>query len=139
VDRILGGLLEQNIPSARVGSLKKIAKHILPFVISKRSGNDKSEGLDELQDMLDHDTLSDTEIAYVKSAMEDVRSGRAYQREQTLRTTRIVGATCASARFPILDLNVFPIIVLDEASQMTEPMSLFPVHRFQCQRLVCSY
>lgn len=139
MDRILLGLIGLNVSFARVGSLKKISKQILPYVISKRMDHEKCNALEELQDMLEHDVLSQEEVALVKSAMDDISSGRAQRREQALRTTRIVGTTCASARFPILDMNCFPIIILDEASQMTEPMSMFPLRRFQCQWLVCHF
>jgi superfamily I DNA and/or RNA helicase len=38
-----------------------------------------------------------------------------------LSKTRVVAATLAATEFPCLDDFIFPIIVLDEACQMTEP------------------
>jgi superfamily I DNA and/or RNA helicase len=47
-----------------------------------------------------------------------------------LQSSRVVGTTCAAACFPILQGLAFPIVVLDEASQMPEPTSATPLARF---------
>lgn len=44
MDRILQGLIEQQVPFIRVGSLKKIARNVLPYVLSARHGT-KEEGI----------------------------------------------------------------------------------------------
>ena len=44
--------------------------------------------------------------------------------------------TCSASTFQVLDNIAFPVILLDECSQMVEPLSLVPVARFHCQRLV---
>jgi hypothetical protein len=38
VDRILGGLMDAGVPFVRVGSLRKIARRVLPHVLSARHG-----------------------------------------------------------------------------------------------------
>eukprot|EP00698_Gefionella_okellyi_P025136 TRINITY_DN908_c0_g1_i13.p1 TRINITY_DN908_c0_g1~~TRINITY_DN908_c0_g1_i13.p1 ORF type:complete len:1112 (-),score=206.45 TRINITY_DN908_c0_g1_i13:2216-5551(-) len=136
VDRILQGLIAEKVNFVRVGSLKKIAKSVLPFVISARKSANKSDELKELQEMLQSEDMPPDERAAVQRAIDDVNTGRAKARERQLKTTRVVGVTCAASRFPILDGNTFPIVILDEASQMVEPMSLFPLRRFSCSRLV---
>ena len=47
-----------------------------------------------------------------------------------------IGVTCAACTFPVLNEYTFPIIFLDEASQMLEPMSVIPLSRFSASRLV---
>lgn len=47
-----------------------------------------------------------------------------------------LGVTCAAAKFPVLDGHTFPIVIMDEASQMLEPLSLFPLVRFGGSHLV---
>lgn len=57
VDRILTTLLEMGFDDfVRVGSLKKIAKSILPFTCLYKN---ESQGIKELQEMLDDDSMSE--------------------------------------------------------------------------------
>lgn len=42
---------------------------------------------------------------------------------------RVVGVTCAACLFPCMDDLRFPVVVLDECSQVTEPASLLPIAR----------
>lgn len=42
---------------------------------------------------------------------------------------RVVGVTCAACPFPCMNDLKFPVVVLDECSQMTEPASLLPIAR----------
>lgn len=43
---------------------------------------------------------------------------------------KVVGATCAACPFPCLNNVKFPVVMLDECSQMTEPASLLPIARY---------
>lgn len=45
----------------------------------------------------------------------------------------MVGVTCCSAVLPALDGAAFEVAVLDEASQMVEPLSLLPLVRAGCR------
>lgn len=92
VDRVLLGLLNHGFTDfARIGSLKKIAKPLLPYTQTS---------------------------------------------EERLKNIRVFGVTCAASMFPILDNCEFPLVFLDECSQMLEPSSLIPLNRFRCQRLL---
>lgn len=42
----------------------------------------------------------------------------------------MVGVTCAACPFPCMSDLSFPVVVLDECSQMTEPTSLLPIARY---------
>lgn len=42
---------------------------------------------------------------------------------------RVVGVTCAACLFPCMSDLRFPVVVLDECSQVTEPASLLPIAR----------
>ena len=44
-----------------------------------------------------------------------------------------MGVTCCSAALPALDGATFEVVVLDEASQMIEPLSLLPLVRAGCR------
>lgn len=53
-----------------------------------------------------------------------------------LDDVRVVGVTCASCVFPLLQKRTFQVHLLDECSQMVEQLSMLPLARFRCQRLV---
>lgn len=78
VDRILLGLLELDFTEfIRVGSLKRIAKPVLPFTLHRDRGDSKADNdrsdklaLKELQGMLEGSGLSGKERSYIKQAIE---------------------------------------------------------------------
>eukprot|EP01122_Echinamoeba_exundans_P007453 TRINITY_DN2311_c0_g1_i2.p1 TRINITY_DN2311_c0_g1~~TRINITY_DN2311_c0_g1_i2.p1 ORF type:complete len:950 (-),score=94.90 TRINITY_DN2311_c0_g1_i2:1307-4156(-) len=53
-----------------------------------------------------------------------------------LRATRVVGTTCLASLLPIMDDQTFAITIIDEMSQVTEPLSLLPIVRSGCSRLL---
>lgn len=131
VDRILLGLLALDFDQfIRVGSVRKIAKPILPFSI--HSVGSESQELKELQGMLKSD-LTTSEKTYVRKSIERHKLG---ENRKRLANVRVVGVTCAACVFPSLEKLKFPVLLLDECSQMTEPASLLPMARFGCRKLV---
>ncbi|XP_069599931.1 5'-3' DNA helicase ZGRF1 [Ranitomeya imitator] len=132
VDRVLLGLLNLGFDQfIRVGSIRKIAKPILPHSLHAGSENE-SEQLKELQALLKED-LTSGEKAYVRKSIELHKLGT---NKSMLRQVRVVGATCAACPFTCLSNLKFPVVILDECSQMTEPSSLLPIARFQCEKLI---
>ncbi|XP_054997895.1 protein ZGRF1 [Sorex araneus] len=132
VDRVLLGLLSLGFEKfVRVGSIRKIAKPILPYSLHAGSESD-SEQLQELQALLRAD-LSPAERVYVRRSLEQHKLGT---NRKLLRQVRVVGVTCAACPFPCLNDLKFPVVVLDECSQITEPASLLPIARFECEKLI---
>ena len=66
---------------------------------------------------------------------KQVKAGAARVRQQRLTTAAVVGVTCCSAALPALDGATFEVVVLDEASQMIEPLSLLPLVRAGCRHV----
>ncbi|XP_070804731.1 5'-3' DNA helicase ZGRF1 [Pituophis catenifer annectens] len=132
VDRILLSLLDIGFEDfIRVGSIKKIAKPILPYSLHADSGSE-NEQLKELLALMKED-LSPVEKMYVKKTIEQHKLGT---NKASLRKVRVVGSTCAACSFPCMKSLKFPIVILDECSQMTEPSSLLPIASFQCEKLI---
>ncbi|NXT35338.1 ZGRF1 protein, partial [Pelecanoides urinatrix] len=132
VDRILLGLLDLGFEDfIRVGSIRKITKAILPHSLHAGSGNE-NEQLKELLALMKED-LTPVEKIYVKKSIEQHKLGT---NKTILQQVKVVGATCAACPFPCLNTLKFPVVMLDECSQMTEPASLLPIARFQCEKLV---
>ncbi|XP_077332873.1 5'-3' DNA helicase ZGRF1 isoform X1 [Lithobates pipiens] len=132
VDRVLLGLLNLGFEQfIRVGSIRKIARPILPHSLHAGSENE-NEQLKELLALLKED-LTPVEKVYVRKSIEQHKLGT---NKTLLGKVRVVGATCAACPFACLSNLKFPIVVLDECSQMTEPASLLPIARFQCEKLI---
>ncbi|XP_063776216.1 5'-3' DNA helicase ZGRF1 isoform X2 [Pseudophryne corroboree] len=133
VDRVLLGLLDLGFDQfIRVGSIRKIAKPILPHSLHTGSENE-SEQLKELLALLKGDDLTPGEKACVRKSIELHKLGT---NKTLLGQVRVVGATCAACPFACLSSLKFPVVILDECSQMTEPASLLPIARFQCEKLI---
>ncbi|KAK1342256.1 hypothetical protein QTO34_015012 [Cnephaeus nilssonii] len=132
VDRVLLGLLSLGFEKfVRVGSVRKIAKPVLPYSLHAGSEN-ASEQLKELHALMKED-LTPMERVYVRRSIEQHKLGT---NRTLLGQVRVVGATCAACPFPCMAGLRFPVVVLDESSQMTEPSSLLPIARFGCEKLV---
>ncbi|XP_066174450.1 5'-3' DNA helicase ZGRF1 [Sylvia atricapilla] len=132
VDRILLGLLDLGFEDfIRVGSIRKITKAILPHSLHAGSGNE-NEQLKELLALMKED-LTPAEKIYVRKSIEQHKLGT---NKTILQQVKVVGVTCAACPFPCLNTLKFPVVMLDECSQMTEPASLLPIARFQCEKLV---
>ncbi|XP_005397152.1 PREDICTED: protein ZGRF1 isoform X1 [Chinchilla lanigera] len=132
VDRVLLGLLSLGFEKfVRVGSVRKIAKPILPYSLHAGSENE-NEQLKELHALMKED-LTPTERVCVRRSIEQHRLGTT---RTLLRQVLVVGVTCAACPFPCMSDLKFPVVVLDECSQMTEPTSLLPIARFECEKLI---
>ncbi|NWS70777.1 ZGRF1 protein, partial [Crotophaga sulcirostris] len=132
VDRILLGLLDLGFEDfIRVGSIRKITKAILPHSLHAGSGSE-NEQLKELLALMKED-LTPVEKIYVRKSIEQHKLGT---NKTILQQVKVVGVTCAACPFPCLNTLKFPVVMLDECSQMTEPASLLPIARFQCEKLV---
>ncbi|XP_024906684.1 protein ZGRF1 [Pteropus alecto] len=132
VDRVLLGLLSLGFDKfVRVGSVRKIAKPVLPYSLHAGSGN-ASEQLKELHALMRED-LTPLERLYVRRSIEQHKLGT---NKTLLRQVCVVGVTCAACLFPCMNDLRFPVVVLDECSQVTEPASLLPITRFECEKLI---
>ncbi|XP_039702808.1 5'-3' DNA helicase ZGRF1 isoform X2 [Pteropus medius] len=132
VDRVLLGLLSLGFDKfVRVGSVRKIAKPVLPYSLHAGSGN-ASEQLKELHALMRED-LTPLERLYVRRSIEQHKLGT---NKTLLRQVCVVGVTCAACLFPCMNDLRFPVVVLDECSQVTEPASLLPIARFECEKLI---
>ncbi|NXD69120.1 ZGRF1 protein, partial [Eolophus roseicapillus] len=132
VDRILLGLLDLGFEDfIRVGSIRKITKAILPHSLHAGSVNENDQ-LKELLALM-KENLTPAEKIYVRKSIEQHKLGT---NKNILQQVKVVGVTCAACPFPCLNSLQFPVVILDECSQMTEPASLLPIARFQCEKLV---
>ena len=129
VDRILTSLYEHEFNDmVRVGSIKKIAKPILPFTCQVKQQD--NQDLKELQAMRNDVNLTEQDRKHVDQAIFRFKNNENYFNCQQ---AFVVGTTCLSACSDALNDIKCPIMILDECSQLTEPMAMLPILRLDAQ------
>eukprot|EP00873_Tetraselmis_striata_P003485 jgi/Tetstr1/423749/TSEL_014381.t2 len=138
VDRVLAGLVASGFTDVmRVGSLKRITdKSLLKYSLHCSDGRRNTEAVEELKQMLAEAAPGDAEL--IRSEIAAMQAGAEKDRKLALKAARVVGVTCCSATLPALKDRHFEVLILDEASQMVEPLSLLPVLVSKCRYLVAA-
>ncbi|ORX52853.1 hypothetical protein DM01DRAFT_1374888 [Hesseltinella vesiculosa] len=115
VDRILSTLVRLGYDNfIRVGSLKRIAKNLLPYTVkSKLSGN---EELKELESMLDDPQNSEEDTNFIANAVQRFRR---CENMLEVRRAEVVGTTCSASNFEIFSESKFQLVLMDECSQLS--------------------
>ncbi|KAI7870679.1 AAA domain-containing protein, partial [Spinellus fusiger] len=131
-DRILLTLLKLGYDHfVRVGSLKKIKKTLLPYTAqAKLTSNDE---LKELEQMLADPQNTEEEIECIASTLQRFRK-REHLRQ--IESSQVVGTTCMASVFEVFNGIRFPLVLMDECSQLMEPLNMVPLSRFSCNRLI---
>eukprot|EP00958_Prasinococcus_capsulatus_P030328 scaffold8063_cov551-Prasinococcus_capsulatus_cf.AAC.1 len=95
VDRILLGLVEEEFTNfARVGSLRRMDKGVLPFSVHEKGAANEAQR--ELEMML-QDVTNPRERDIIKTELQAVKQGRLKERQENLSKFPVVGVTCYSA------------------------------------------
>lgn len=132
MDRILQTLLKLGYDHfIRIGSIKKIAKNLLPYT-SKARINSNDE-LKELEQMLEDPQNSEQDIDYISGAIQRFRKEQGISQIQGVQ---VVGTTFMSSTFEVFNNVKFPLVLVDESSQLMEPLTMVPLARFSCNRLI---
>jgi len=63
-----------------------------------------------------------------------LKAGAEKRRKQLLKKAAVVGVTCCSTTLPLMDTLAFDVCVLDECSQIVEPLSLLTLIRTKCRQ-----
>ena len=128
VDRVLQNLIKLGFNDfVRVGSIRKIAKPVLPRTCNNLSDN---RGIKELQEMLQRDDISCTDRQFAEQTIQIFQKDA---NKKLIQESFLVGITASATTFEIVDELKCPILILDECSQMTEPLSLLPIVKFSPQ------
>ncbi|KAJ3212193.1 hypothetical protein HDU67_003970 [Dinochytrium kinnereticum] len=123
----LKGLLKMGFEDfVRVGNVKKIAKPILPYTAQQK--RNESDEMKELQSLLNENGLEPGERAAIAEALRRFKSN---ENKHLASTALVIGVTCLSTPSEILENITGTILILDECSQMTEPLSLLPITKFK--------
>eukprot|EP00890_Picochlorum_soloecismus_P000564 jgi/Picsp_1/1508/NSC_04986-R1_prematurely terminated mrna decay factor-like len=137
VDRVLLGLMESGITSfLRVGPLRRIHHQLLPFSLHASDSKVHASAISELKDMAK--SATGERLRELQKEIEEAEKGSERKRKKMLKTTPIIGVTCISTALSVLEDQFFDVLILDEASQMTEPLSLAPIVRSKCKYIIAA-
>ncbi|KAI8375244.1 hypothetical protein EDC96DRAFT_541205, partial [Choanephora cucurbitarum] len=106
VDRILQTLLRLGYDQfIRIGSIKKIAKNLLPYTAKARATS--NEELKELEAMLEDTQNSEEDQDHIATAIQHFR--KADNTLQTVQAAQVVGTTFMSSSFDVFEHLQFPL------------------------------
>ena len=145
VDNILEGLLSLGINAVRLGQPFKVRESLRKATIDAKMENHRlRKDLDVILD-LNEDLArkipgmkgKDKGLAHrdLKRGWNDARRIEQQMKDDILDNAEVICATCIGSGHILLDGRRFPRVLIDEATQATEPATLIPIVR-GCRQLV---
>ena len=145
VDNMLEGLLSLGINAVRLGQPVKVRESLREATIDAKMQNHRlRRDLDVILE-LNEDLArripgmkgKDKGLAHrdLKNGWKDVRRIEQQMKDDILDKANVICATCIGSGHIVLDGRRFPRVLIDEATQATEPATLVPIVR-GCRQLV---
>ena len=139
VDNLVGGLLEIGVEVVRIGRPVKVREELR--VATLDSMVDEHPDREEVKMMIDDVMSLRRELPQLKGkarglahrdislGWKEIRKLEARIINEILDRSEVICTTCIGAGHPILGERNFPHVLIDEATQATEPASLVPIVR----------
>ena len=145
VDNMLEGLLSLGINAVRLGQPVKVRESLREATIDAKMQNHRlRRDLDVILE-LNEDLArripgmkgKDKGLAHrdLKNGWKDARRIEQQMKDDILDKANVICATCIGSGHIVLDGRRFPRVLIDEATQATEPATLVPIVR-GCRQLV---
>eukprot|EP01103_Thecamoeba_quadrilineata_P015130 TRINITY_DN4689_c0_g1_i1.p1 TRINITY_DN4689_c0_g1~~TRINITY_DN4689_c0_g1_i1.p1 ORF type:complete len:842 (-),score=197.24 TRINITY_DN4689_c0_g1_i1:65-2590(-) len=141
VDNLLEGLLDEGIRAIRVGQPVKVRKSLREHTLHSLTENHvDAKGLSEEKDAFHQlaKKLSETDDPEEVSKLQVMMKASQAKAEKieleivkkVLKNAQVICSTCIGSGHELLAAMSFPIVLVDEATQATEPSVLVPlVHK----------
>jgi superfamily I DNA and/or RNA helicase len=145
VDNLLQGLLAIGVDAVRLGQPVKVRESLREATLDARMERHRLQK--DLKAIIDLNENLARKISGLKGkekglAHKDLNRGwgearriEQQMKEDILNTAKVICATCIGSGHDILEGRRFPRVLIDEATQATEPATLVPITR-GCRQLV---
>ena len=137
VDNLLEGLLDQGVKAIRIGQPVKVRESLREATMAAQmEEHHLREDVDTIIELNENamrrlPALKGKEkgLAHrdIKKGWKEVRRIENQMRDDILEHAQVICATCVGAGGRLLESRRFPLVLLDEATQATEPASLIPL------------
>ncbi|ELR16091.1 uncharacterized protein ACA1_224920 [Acanthamoeba castellanii str. Neff] len=131
VDNLLEGLADSGVRAVRVGRPVKIREELrdlsLEALMQEHAANNKLDALRQELAGLSHGKTPEERAAAKREGVtlhQNIRRLEDYIHNDVLGKADVICATCIGAGHDLLASRAFPIVILDESTQATEPASL---------------
>ncbi|MBC89014.1 MAG: hypothetical protein CMB12_07060 [Euryarchaeota archaeon] len=145
VDNLLQGLLAIGVDAVRLGQPVKVRESLRDATLDARMERHRLQK--DLKAIIDLNESLARKISGLKGkekglahkdlnrGWSDARRIEQQMKEDILNTATVICATCIGSGHDVLDGRRFPRVLIDEATQATEPATLVPIVR-GCRQLV---
>ena len=145
VDNLLEGLLEMNIKAVRIGRPVKVREHLREATLDARiEQHPMQEELRYIRDQNDELRRSLTNLKgkekglahrEVNRNFKEIRQIEGNMISAVLDDAEVICATTIGVGHKLLSDRNFPVVLMDEATQASEPSALVPITR-GCRQLI---
>lgn len=139
VDNLLEGLLENGVNAVRVGRPVKVRENLRSATLDARVAEHpdqeklrlEKEMLEEVQSELKNLKGRERGLAYrdINKGWKEIKRLEKQMAQDILDRADVICSTCIGAGHEILSDRLFPFVLIDEATQSSEPSSLVPLSR----------
>ena len=139
VDNLLGGLIEVGVKVVRLGQPVKVREELrkmtLDAQVQRHPDQERvrmeKETLEEIQSELKNLRGRDKGLAHrdINKGWKEVKRLERKMAEDVLDRAEVVCATCIGSGHEMLGYRRFPFVLIDEATQASEPSSIVPLVR----------
>jgi len=139
VDNLLEGMLARGVRAVRIGQPVKVRSNLRDATLAAKMEEHELRGDVETLLKLNEDLLrkmsafkgKEKGFAHrdLKRGWKEIRRIENQMRDDIIKTAQVVCATCIGVGHRILEGKRFPLVLIDEATQATEPSTLVPLVR----------
>lgn len=133
-DNLLEGCLDVGLTALRLGRPIKVRPELRQATLESRvESHALKEHLDDLRRELQRQTVGS--MAYKNLRDEIALKERAIVNE-VMKSAQVICSTCIYAGDPMLRGTYFPVVIIDECTQATEPAALVPIVAGGAQQVI---